>query len=53
LAVERREGQGDVQWRMAGLSLYIGAEGEVVAGDYDEETVGDKWGWNDSILSGV
>jgi hypothetical protein len=34
LGVERREGErGEVQWRMMGLSLYIGAEGETVAGD--------------------
>jgi hypothetical protein len=34
LGVDRREeGWEEVQWRAAMLSLYIGAEGDVVAGD--------------------
>jgi hypothetical protein len=32
--VKRREGEwGEVRWRVAGLSLYIGAEEEVAVGD--------------------
>jgi hypothetical protein len=34
LGMERREeGRGEVRWRAARLSLYIGVEGEAAAGD--------------------
>jgi hypothetical protein len=29
----REEGRGEVRWRVARLSLYIGSEEEVMAGD--------------------
>jgi hypothetical protein len=29
----REEGRGEVRWRAARLSLYIGVEGEAAAGD--------------------
>jgi hypothetical protein len=45
LVAERgEEGRREVQWRAAMAPLYIGAEGEAVAGDLDGETTGDKWG---------
>jgi hypothetical protein len=54
LDMERAVGErGEVQWRTAGLSIYIGAEGEAAAGDYGGETTDDKWGRKWLDLRGV